>query len=272
MDSELQERLKIEKAIRRALQADGFVLYFQPLVAAGNGDPVGFEALIRRPLPDGTIAAPAMFIPLAEEMGLIAQIDSWVVREACRAASLWPGHLTVAVNLSAAQFGKGTICRTVADALQSSGLDPARLELEITETLLLKDTETILAELRALKQLGVAIVMDDFGTGYSSLNYLWRFPFDKVKVDRSFMLSLGHPDKSVETIVKTIVALGHSLNMRVTIEGVEDGAQVDFVRDLACDEIQGFYFGRPMSPADLAVAMLATVGATDELPQRRTVA
>jgi diguanylate cyclase (GGDEF)-like protein len=271
MDTRLQERLKTERAIRNAAQNEGFALYYQPLVAAANGELLGFEALLRLPIADGTVISPAVFIPLAEEMGLISEIGRWVIRQACAAASLWPKHLTVAVNLSAAQFGKHTICRIVADALKSSGLEPRRLELEITETLLLKDTEPVLAELYELKQLGVSIVMDDFGTGYSSLSYLWRFPFDKVKIDRSFMLSLGKPDGSVETIVKTIVALGHSLNMRVTIEGVEDAAQVAFVRELACDEIQGFYFGRPMSSTDLAVSLLARIRDAQR-PSRRITA
>jgi EAL domain-containing protein (putative c-di-GMP-specific phosphodiesterase class I) len=202
---------------------------------------------------------PGVFIPIAEEMGLIGKIGEWVIRSACKAAAEWPDHLTISVNLSAAQFGSGNICEVVASALVESRLAPERLELEITETLLLRDTEEVLADLRKLKRLGVSIVMDDFGTGYSSLNYLWRFPFDKIKIDRSFMSSLGKPDRSVETIVRTIVDLGHSLNMRVTVEGVEDADQVAFTRSVDCDEVQGFFYGRPVNTTDLSVSMLKTV-------------
>jgi diguanylate cyclase (GGDEF)-like protein len=259
MNVVLQQRLAIEKAIRHAIQHSGFALHFQPLVTLTNETPVGFEALVRLTLTDGTVISPSVFVPLAEEMGLISQMGEWVIREACTAATTWPPHLTVAVNLSAAQFGHDTICKVVTDALRSTGLEPARLELEITETTLLKDTELVMAELHQLKQLGVSIAMDDFGIGYSSLNYLWRFPFNKVKIDRSFIASLGQPDNSVETIIGTIVTLGHSLNMRVTVEGIENVAQLHFARSLACDEAQGFYFGRPMSADDLAAFLLSSV-------------
>ncbi len=151
------------------------------------------------------------------------------------------------------------MCDVVSAALAESSLDPNRLELEITETLLLRDTDAVLAELARLKALGVAVVMDDFGTGYSSLSYLWRFPFDKIKIDCSFMLNLDGADENVRTIISTIVTLGHSLHMRVTVEGVEDDRQAEFVRGTGCDEVQGFYFGRPMAEADLPGRMLAEV-------------
>jgi EAL domain-containing protein (putative c-di-GMP-specific phosphodiesterase class I) len=201
--------------------------------------------------------SPAVIIPVAEELGLIGEIGRWVLRQACHAATTWPEHLTVAVNLSPAQFTAGDVCETVAAALQESGLEPQRLEIEITEGLLLGDTEVVMAQLKKLKELGVSIVMDDFGTGYSSLSYLWRFHFDKIKIDRSFMAAFDAADGNAETIVKTIVALGRSLHMRVTVEGVETDRQAQFVRGISADQVQGYYFGRPMPETELAAGVLA---------------
>jgi EAL domain-containing protein (putative c-di-GMP-specific phosphodiesterase class I) len=158
----------------------------------------------------------------------------------------------VAVNLSPAQFESGSIENAVAEALQSSGLKPHRLELEITETLLLGNTEATMATLKRLKDMGVSIVMDDFGTGYSSLSYLWKFPFDKIKIDRSFMESFEKSGRDVETVVKTIIALGREMNMRVTVEGVETSNQVDFLYDADADQVQGFYFGKPVPESEIS--------------------
>jgi EAL domain-containing protein (putative c-di-GMP-specific phosphodiesterase class I) len=180
-------------------------------------------------------------------MGFIAKIGTWVLKEACRVAADWPTNLKVAVNLSPAQFEENNICDIVAVALDEAGLAAHRLELEITEGLLLSDAEVVLDQLRKLKAIGVGIVMDDFGTGYSSLSYLWQFPFDKIKIDRAFMKAMtssGH--ENAETIVKTIIGLGRSLHVEVTVEGVENARQLEFVRDAECDQIQGFHFGRPM--------------------------
>jgi diguanylate cyclase (GGDEF)-like protein len=254
---ELQARLELERTLRAAALVDGFELHFQPVVDIPDGRLVGFEALLRLRSPDGSFIPPAVFIPVAEEIGLINHMGAWVIREACRSAATWPDNLTVAVNLSAAQFGTNSICDIVAAAVVETGLELHRLELEITESLLLGDTEAVLAELGMLKALGIAIVMDDFGTGYSSLNYLWRFPFDKVKIDRSFMIGFDTSDKNVEKIVKTIVGLGRSLHMQVTVEGVENAHQAEFVRKVNCDQAQGFYFGRPMPSAEVAAFILA---------------
>ncbi len=180
-----------------------------------------------------------------------------MLREACRTAAMWPQHLTIAVNLSPAQFAVHGISATVAAALRESGLAPHRLELEITESLLLDNTEAILAELQALKAMGVAIVMDDFGTGYSSLGYLWRFPFDKIKIDRSFMLGFDSSRHDAETVVKTIIKLGRELNVRVTVEGVENARQAAFLDKAGGDQAQGFYFGRPMPAGEVAAYILA---------------
>ncbi len=259
MDDELRVRLELETLIRAATTTAGFDLHFQPQVSMPDGRLTGFEALLRLDDLDGNPISPAVFVPVAEDMGLIGAIGAWALRRACVVAAQWPEHLTVAVNLSPAQFQVGCIYDTLTAALAESGLAPRRLELEITETLLLQGTDAIIAELSRIKSLGVVIVMDDFGTGYSSLSYLWRFPFDKIKIDQSFMHSLKSCDNSVRTIVKTIIGLGHSLNMSVTVEGVERADQVDFVRDVACDQVQGFFFGRPLAVADVPARILADV-------------
>jgi EAL domain-containing protein (putative c-di-GMP-specific phosphodiesterase class I) len=200
---------------------------------------------------------PHDFIPVVEELRLIDKVGAWVLREACRTAASWPETLTVAVNLSPAQFMTDNISAIVAVSLKEAGLAAHRLELEITETLLLGDTEAIIAELQKLKAMGVAIVMDDFGTGYSSLSYLWRFPFDKIKIDRSFIQGFDGPGRDAKTVVKTIIALGRELNMRVTVEGVETAAQAAFLEQVDGDQVQGYFFGRPVPASDVAVNILA---------------
>jgi EAL domain-containing protein (putative c-di-GMP-specific phosphodiesterase class I) len=197
------------------------------------------------------------FIPVAEELRLIDKIGAWVLREACRTAATWPENLTVAVNLSPAQFLAGSVSDIVAAALKETGLAAHRLELEITETLLLGNSKAIMAELQTLKAMGVAIVMDDFGTGYSSLSYLWRFPFDKIKIDRSFMQGFDGSGRDVKTVVKTIIALGRELNMRVTVEGVETATQAAFLDKADGDQAQGFFFGRPVPAAEVSANILA---------------
>jgi diguanylate cyclase (GGDEF)-like protein len=257
MDSALRARIEIESAIRNAVANDGFELHYQPVFGVGNRRLSGFEALLRMRGADGKLIPPAVFIPVTEEMRLIDRIGAWVIQEACRTASRWPAELTVAVNLSPVQFATGSISSIVASALNESGLEPARLELEITEALLLHDSQPVLDELRALKAMGVGIVMDDFGTGYSSLSYLWRFPFDKIKIDRSFMLGFDNTRNHVQTVVKTIIALGRELNMRVTVEGVETASQAEFLDKADADLVQGFYFSRPMPGADVAACILS---------------
>ena len=240
MDTELQARIELERMIRDAVLHDRFELHYQPLFEMSDRRLIGFEALIRLPAEDGTLIPPLVFIPVAEDMRLIDKIGAWVLREACRTAATWPEHLTVAVNLSPAQFLAGSVSDIVAAALKETGLAAHRLELEITETLLLGNTEAIMAELQTLKAMGVAIVMDDFGTGYSSLSYLWRFPFDKIKIDRSFMQGFDGSGRDAETVVKTIIALGRELHMRVTVEGVETAKQAAFLDKADGDQAQGF--------------------------------
>jgi diguanylate cyclase (GGDEF)-like protein len=257
MDAELLARSKLEATIRDAVLHDRFEL---PLFEMTERRLTGFEALIRLPAEDGILIPPLVFIPVAEELQLIERIGAWALRAACRTAVTWPGNLTVAVNLSPAQFLPGlagSISDIVAAALKDAGLAAHRLELEITETLLLGDSGAIMAELQTLKAMGVAIVMDDFGTGYSSLSYLWRFPFDKIKIDRCFMQGVEGSGRDARTIVKTIIALGRELNMRVTVEGVETAAQAAFLDNADGDQVQGFFFGRPVPGSEVSAYILA---------------
>jgi diguanylate cyclase (GGDEF)-like protein len=257
MDETLMERIKLEKAIRHAMKHDGFALHYQPMFGIGKRDLIGFEALIRMRAEDGTLVPPLAFIPLAEELRLIGKIGEWVIREACKTAATWPAHLTVAVNVSVAQFEAGGMSEIVAAALKDAGLEAKRLELEITESLLLDDKKSVMEELWKLKTIGVGIVMDDFGTGYSSLSYLWRYPFSKIKIDQSFMSGLDRSGQDAETIVKTIVALGRELHMRVTVEGVETPEQASFLSDIKGDQAQGFFFGRPVPSSEVAAVVLS---------------
>jgi diguanylate cyclase (GGDEF)-like protein len=257
MDVALKERVELEKTIREAVCSGRFVLHYQPLFEINGRRLVGFEALIRLPSADGTLISPAVFIPVAEDIKLIDKIGAWALEEACRTAATWPGHLTVAVNLSPAQFVAGDIVEIVSDTLARVGLAANRLELEITESLLLGDSDAILAELLRLKAMGVKIAMDDFGTGYSSLSYLWRFPFDKIKLDRSFMQGFDDHDIDVGSVVKTIIALGKELKMRVTVEGVETAKQAAFLGSVGGDQVQGYFFGRPATGSGVAEIILS---------------
>jgi diguanylate cyclase (GGDEF)-like protein len=270
MDSELRARIELERNVRGAVLHDRFELHYQPIFEMSGRRLIGFEALIRLLAEDGTLIPPLVFIPVAEDLRLIDKIGAWVLREACRTAATWPGHLTVAVNLSPAQFLMGSVGDIVAAALKEAGLAPHRLELEITETLLLSNTEGILAELRTLKAMGVTIVMDDFGTGYSSLSYLWRFPFDKIKIDRSFMQGFDGSGRDAGTVVKTIIALGRELHMRVTVEGVETATQAAFLDQVDGDQAQGFFFGRPVTAAEVGASILADFQKTISTPSSAT--
>ena len=256
MDAVLQERRKIEKAVRHAVSIDGFELHYQPIVLAVGEKLLGFEVLLRLKTEAGESLAPTKFIPIAEELGLISRIGAWVIRTACLAAATWPDNLTVAVNMSPRQFENDELCGVVAAALKESGLDPSRLELEITEGLLMSDTDSVMRQLVQLKALGVSIAMDDFGTGYSSLSYLWRFPFDKLKIDRSFMQVLAEGGENVSSILNTIVTLGRALNLKVTAEGVETEQQAAWLKEIDCDQLQGYRFGQPTPECDLPTIIL----------------
>jgi diguanylate cyclase (GGDEF)-like protein len=256
LDEAMQARLRLEKAIRDALEHETFVLSYQPIFELSSRRLIGFEALLRLHDASGTAIAPSTFIPVAEEMHLIGRIGAWVLRHACRTAATWPDNLKVAVNLSPAQFEEGDVCADVEAALRASGIAPGRLELEITEQLLFASDERNMAALARLKAMGVSVVMDDFGTGYSSLSYLWKFPFDKIKIDGSFMQDLAGTDARVATVVKSIIALGRELHMPVTVEGVESAEQLRFLDSADAQQVQGYFFGKPMPAADTAIAIL----------------
>jgi EAL domain-containing protein (putative c-di-GMP-specific phosphodiesterase class I) len=256
MEAALQARMTLEKRLRDAVLHERFILHYQPLFEISSERLAGFEALIRLPADDGTLIPPSAFIPVAEDMRIIGEIGAWVLRNACQVAATWPEPLAIAVNLSPAQFEAGNVGDIVASALKESGLAAHRLELEITESLLLGNTEAVMTELQTLKAMGASIVMDDFGTGFSSLSYLWRFPFDKIKIDRSFMQGLDSSDRHAETVVKTIIALGHELGMRVIVEGVETAKQAAFLGGTDADQVQGFLFGRPVPIAEVSTVIL----------------
>jgi diguanylate cyclase (GGDEF)-like protein len=248
MDAQMQERRKLELDLRKALLADQFELHYQPLVNVASGELSGFEALLRWNHPELGLVMPDEFIPVAEEIGLIVPLGDWVLKQACRDAVTWPAKLTVAVNLSAVQFRNPTLALSVVSALGQSGLAATRLELEITETVLLQDDRTVLDSLHQFRDLGVGICMDDFGTGYSSLSYLRSFPFDKIKIDRSFIRELGKKNDSI-AIIRAVMELGSSLGMITTAEGVETEEQLEILRAEGCMQVQGYLFSRPI-PAD----------------------
>jgi len=244
MDAQIKARRLLELDLRAAHAARQFELWYQPQVDASTGDVRGFEALIRWRHPDRGLVSPADFIPLAEEIGLVVTLGEWVIREACAEAAAWPDDLRVAVNVSAAQFVSRNLEGVVLSSLAQSGLSPRRLELEITESVLLTDTDATLETLHRLRALGVRISMDDFGTGYSSLSYLRRFPFDKIKIDRSFVKELAtNPESAV--IVETVAELAAKLGMATTAEGVETDEQLALVRQKGCTEVQGYLFSPP---------------------------
>jgi len=249
MDAELRHRRSIEAGLRQALQENELRLMYQPLLGLSEDRVTCVEALLRWDH-DGQTISPVQFIPVAEETGLIVAIGEWVLREACKTAATWPGNVRVAVNLSPVQFKSRDLVARVRAALVDARLPPTRLELEITESLLLNDSETTLKALHDLRAMGVRISMDDFGTGYSSLSYLRSFPFDKIKIDRSFMRDLTQRSDSM-AIIKAVIGLGQALGMSTTAEGVETQDQLDVVRELGCSEVQGYLFSPPIVPAAL---------------------
>jgi diguanylate cyclase (GGDEF)-like protein len=250
MDARMQARRTMEYDLRKALIAGEFELHYQPLVNLERNEISGCEALVRWRHREKGMISPGEFIPLAEENGFIVPLGEWVIRKACATAATWPDHIKVAVNLSPAQFKNAGLEQAVVNALAASGLRPERLELEITETVLLQDSAATLATLHQLRALGVRVAMDDFGTGYSSLSYLQSFPFDKIKIDRSFIKEVAAKKNAVD-IVRAVAALAKGLGMVTTAEGVETKEQLDAVRAEGCTEMQGFVFSRPLPVGEL---------------------
>jgi len=250
LNERAQQRRQVETDLRLALERGEFELFYQPLFDLEHNRICSFEALLRWRHPQRGLVSPAEFVPVAEDTGLIVPIGAWVVREACARAADWPGHIRVAVNVSAVQFHRGAVHETVLRALAESGLAPDRLEIEITESIFLEGSETTLRLLHALRSLGVRIALDDFGTGYSSLSYLQSFPFDKLKIDRSFIQNLLTREGAT-AIVHAITELANALGIETTAEGVEETAQLMELRAHGCSSVQGFLFSEPMSISDV---------------------
>jgi predicted signal transduction protein with EAL and GGDEF domain len=250
MDEQLQARRALEVDLRKAMTAGEFELFYQPQINIHGNEIAGYEALIRWYHPERGLVSPAEFIPVAEDTGLITPLGDWIIEQACRQAATWPKNLNIAVNLSPAQFQRGGLVESVTRALKVTGLAPSRLELEITESVLLEDDEATFSTLHKLRRLGVRIAMDDFGTGYSSLSYLRSFPFDKIKIDQSFVRELSSRADCL-AIVQSIASLGASLGMPTVAEGVETEDQFLQIRAAGCTDVQGYYFSRPKPASEL---------------------
>jgi diguanylate cyclase (GGDEF)-like protein len=251
MEMAARERRELEEDMQRALSHDEFVLHYQTVIDLGTGRCDGAEALVRWQHPMRGLIPPDQFIGLAEESGLIVELGAWILRKACADAAEWPSHLKIAVNLSPVQFKQSDLRETLKSAFEESGLDPARLELEITETILIDKNEEDLGVLHDLKSLGISIVLDDFGIGYSSMRYLQMLPFDKIKVDKSFIQNMTiHSDSAA--IVGAIIGLGRSLDIKTTAEGVETADQLTLLRAAGCQLAQGFLFSRPVPVSQLS--------------------
>jgi diguanylate cyclase (GGDEF)-like protein/PAS domain S-box-containing protein len=272
MDQQIRDRRVLHQDLSAAIKNSEISLYYQPQassrLADGNNEITGFEALARWRHPVRGFVPPSDFIPLAEESGLIFEMGQWILREACREAASWPVPLQVAVNLSPAQFMHGDVVSLVHSILLETGLAPGRLELEITEGVLIEDFDRGLALLRRLKGLGVRISMDDFGSGYSSLSYLQAFPFDKIKIDRAFVMNLGRNPQSA-AIVCAVIGLGHGLEMSIVAEGVETQEQLTFLAEQGCDAVQGYFIGKPL-PIEQYDALVGRAAEDGIEPTRKT--
>jgi len=242
-------------AMQDAIDNNGFSMNYQPFFKTDTGELTGFEALMRMKHPDLGSVSPAEFIVVAEESGFISKLGAWALVEACRAATAWPDHLTVAVNISPEQFYTGSLITDVHNALELSSFPAYRLEIEITESTLLKDNEVVLQQLQALRDMGCLIVLDDFGTGYSSLSYLWKFPFQKLKIDRAFIMALDSTPM-VRGMLQSIIGLARNLGLKVTAEGIETQKHIDVLREFKCDYLQGFMLGRPTVQTEVAAIIL----------------
>ena len=255
MNSLFEKQLQLENALRNALKKQEFELHYQPQVDIESGRIIGMEALLRWNSAEFGRVSPGNFIPLAEEVGLIIDIGEWVLREACRQNAEWQSQglpaVVVAVNLSALQFRQQNLVETVLSALQDSALAQNYLELELTEGIVMRDVENTIECLHNLKQLGIKLSIDDFGTGYSSLSYLKRFPIDKLKIDQSFIRDIAC-DTGDEKIVRAIIGLAQAMNLTVIAEGVETQEQLSFLRSHQCDEMQGYWYSKPLPAADMA--------------------
>jgi EAL domain-containing protein (putative c-di-GMP-specific phosphodiesterase class I) len=256
MDAQVKARRRLEIDLRQAIADEALEVYYQPCVSLGNDMITGCEALVRWRHPERGMISPAEFIPIAEETGLINQLGEWVLATACAEAATWPENIKLAVNVSPVQFKSGTLALRIVSALAASGLPASRLELEITEAVLIRDDEAALAILHQLRGIGVRIALDDFGTGYSSLSYLQRFPFDKIKIDRCFVNDIAEPGGS-SGIVRAVVNIAAERHMTTTAEGVETQQQKELLGALGCSEMQGYLFSPPKPAAEIRQLLFA---------------
>jgi diguanylate cyclase (GGDEF)-like protein len=271
MDAQLKARRKLEIDLRQAIADEALEVHYQPCVSLGDDSITGCEALVRWRHPERGMIPPAEFIPMAEETGLINALGEWVLATACAEAATWPGDIKLAVNVSPVQFKSGTLALKIVAALAASGLPASRLELEITEAVLIRDDEAALAILHQLRNIGVRIALDDFGTGYSSLSYLQRFPFDKIKIDRCFVNDITEPGGS-SCIVRAVVNIAAERRMTTTAEGVETEQQRQLLAALGCSEMQGYLFSPPKPAAEIRQLCFSHRGSTEApgpVPKRR---
>jgi predicted signal transduction protein with EAL and GGDEF domain len=268
MDAKVRARRVLETDLRQAIADGGFEVYYQPCLSLQDDSITGCEALLRWRHPQRGMISPVDFIPIAEETGLINQLGEWVLTTACMEAATWPDHIKLAVNVSPVQFKSGTLALKVIAALAASNLAASRLELEITEAVLIRDDDAALAVLHQLRDIGVRIALDDFGTGYSSLSYLQRFPFDKIKIDRCFVTDLASPEGS-SSIVQAVVNIAADRHMTTTAEGVETEQQREALRALGCSEMQGYLFSAPKPAADIRPLLSAHRQGVDATPKSR---
>jgi EAL domain-containing protein (putative c-di-GMP-specific phosphodiesterase class I) len=255
MDAQVKARRKLELDLRQAIADEALEVYYQPCVSLADNAITGCEALVRWRHPERGMISPAEFIPIAEETGLINQLGEWVLTTACAEATKWPDDIKLAVNVSPVQFRSDTLALKIVAALAESGLAASRLELEITEAVLIRDDDAALAILHQLRGIGVRIALDDFGTGYSSLSYLQRFPFDKIKIDRCFVTDIAEANGS-SGIVRAVVNIAAERHMTTTAEGVETREQQELLRALGCSEMQGYLFSRPKPAAEIRQMLL----------------
>ena len=246
----------MELDLKAALEEDQLELFYQPFIDAGRRSVSGFEALLRWRRPGQGTISPAVFVPLAEETGLIEQLGVWALETACRQAARWPNDLPISVNLSAVQFKSSTVVDDIQRALDKSGLAASRLQIEVTESLFIDEGDKVLSILTEFRRMGLTIAMDDFGTGYSSLGYLSRFPFDKIKIDQSFVRDMRRPENIA--IVRSVIGLSKALEMSVIAEGIESAEQMRILYDEGCREMQGFFLSRPR-PAEEIPFMLSEI-------------
>jgi len=273
MNARIGERLEMENKLRRALERNEFRLHYQPQVDVATGAVVGLEALLRWQSEETVVVPPLTFLPLLEETGLIVSVGEWVIREACRQNKEWQDAglppMVVSTNISTRQFYQRNLPEVVGRILRETGLAARHLKIELTESIIMQDVGEAVKQLNLLKEMGIALSIDDFGTGYSSLSYLKRFPVDELKIDRTFVMGLAAGGNDA-TLVSTIISMAHSMNLSVVAEGVETAQQLGFLKERNCQEVQGFFFSKPLPPQLLETYLRSGIGTVSGQPDEMT--